>query len=222
MKKIGLICLALVLALGTLGVGYAMWSDTVIISGNVTTGSVDIEIESLSHTRVYKVVQAYGENSVGDIIFWHGATGLALDQGYESGNELLGPIASAITTIPDPQGAPQTVQMDFSNIFPTTTENITGDIVMHYVGSIPAHVSLTAPSYTIISGANLTAYMDVEWYSKPNGAGSWTGPVDPETLQLHYCDRIKLEINFDLPQDNDLMSANGTFAGTLTVQQWNE
>ena len=222
MKKIGLICLALVLALGTLGVGYAMWSDTVIISGNVTTGSVDIEIESLSHTRVYKVVQAYGENSVGDIIFWHGATGLALDQGYESGNELLGPIASAITTIPDPQGAPQTVQMDFSNIFPTETENITGDVVMHYVGSIPAHVSLAPPTYTIISGENLTQYMDVEWFYKPNG-GSWTtNSVDPETLQLHYCDMVKLEINFDIPQDSNLMSCNGTFAGTLTVQQWNE
>jgi len=42
MKKIGLICLALVLALGTLGVGYAMWSETVTIGTTVNTGEVSI------------------------------------------------------------------------------------------------------------------------------------------------------------------------------------
>jgi len=42
MKKIGLLCLALVLALGTLGVGYAMWSDTLTIDGIINTGKVDV------------------------------------------------------------------------------------------------------------------------------------------------------------------------------------
>ena len=37
MKKIGLICLALVLALGVLGVGYAMWDKTLTITGTVST-----------------------------------------------------------------------------------------------------------------------------------------------------------------------------------------
>jgi hypothetical protein len=40
MKKISLICLALILALGSLGVGYAMWSDTVVVNGSVETGAV--------------------------------------------------------------------------------------------------------------------------------------------------------------------------------------
>ncbi|MCD6391565.1 MAG: hypothetical protein J7L92_06220, partial [Dehalococcoidia bacterium] len=55
MKKIGLLSLALVLALGTLGVGFAMWQDTVTIEGTVNTGSVDLDIEELSSTWVYKV-----------------------------------------------------------------------------------------------------------------------------------------------------------------------
>jgi predicted ribosomally synthesized peptide with SipW-like signal peptide len=42
MKKIALLSLALVLALGALGVGYAMWSDSVTISGSVTTNTVTI------------------------------------------------------------------------------------------------------------------------------------------------------------------------------------
>lgn len=44
MKKIGLICLALVLALGAFGVGYALWWDAVIIEGNVQTGIVNVAI----------------------------------------------------------------------------------------------------------------------------------------------------------------------------------
>lgn len=43
MKKIGLICLALILALGALGAVYASWNDTVTISGPVGTGRVNIQ-----------------------------------------------------------------------------------------------------------------------------------------------------------------------------------
>lgn len=42
MKKFGLFCLAVVLALGTLGVGYAMWYEDLFISGTVNTGDLDI------------------------------------------------------------------------------------------------------------------------------------------------------------------------------------
>jgi predicted ribosomally synthesized peptide with SipW-like signal peptide len=40
MKKIGLLCLALVLALGSLGVGYAAWTDQIVINGTVNTGTL--------------------------------------------------------------------------------------------------------------------------------------------------------------------------------------
>lgn len=48
MKKIGLLCLALVLALGTLGIGYASWLDTITIEGQVTTGELCWEFISCS------------------------------------------------------------------------------------------------------------------------------------------------------------------------------
>ncbi len=44
MKKLGLLMLTLVLALGALGIGYAKWSDTVIINGSVETGNVSLGI----------------------------------------------------------------------------------------------------------------------------------------------------------------------------------
>lgn len=45
-KKIGLLCLALVLAMGALGVGFAMWSDTIYIKGIVQTGTVDVQFSN--------------------------------------------------------------------------------------------------------------------------------------------------------------------------------
>lgn len=47
MKKIGLISLALIVALGALGAGYAMWTDTVTVEGPVTTGVVKLGFTGL-------------------------------------------------------------------------------------------------------------------------------------------------------------------------------
>ena len=45
MKKIGLIGLTAILVMGLLGVGYAMWSDTVTIGGPVQTGSLNLSFD---------------------------------------------------------------------------------------------------------------------------------------------------------------------------------
>jgi len=47
MKKIALLILAVVLALGTLGVGYAKWTDSVSVKANVGTDSVGICFDSI-------------------------------------------------------------------------------------------------------------------------------------------------------------------------------
>jgi len=48
MKKIGLICLAVVLAVGVIGIGFASWTDTVVVEETVTTGSVCVGIRDVS------------------------------------------------------------------------------------------------------------------------------------------------------------------------------
>lgn len=45
MKKFGILVIALVIALGSLGVGYAAWTDQITISGPVRTGSLCLSIE---------------------------------------------------------------------------------------------------------------------------------------------------------------------------------
>jgi hypothetical protein len=48
MKKIGLLCLALVLALGTLGIGYATWSDNVTVEEQIFSGDLCVRFASCS------------------------------------------------------------------------------------------------------------------------------------------------------------------------------
>ena len=50
MKKIGLICLAVVLAVGAIGFGYANWSQTLTITEEVNTGDFCMEFGPLSPT----------------------------------------------------------------------------------------------------------------------------------------------------------------------------
>jgi len=45
MKKIGLLIMVLIVALGALGIGYAAWTDEINITGNVKTGSVCLSIQ---------------------------------------------------------------------------------------------------------------------------------------------------------------------------------
>jgi len=51
-KKILFIAMALVVALGGLGIGYARWTDTVTISGPIQTGSVCLAIEPRTYGEI--------------------------------------------------------------------------------------------------------------------------------------------------------------------------
>lgn len=72
MKKIGIICLALVFALGALGVGFATWSGVLNITGTATTGTFGAELSQPSDcTDSEDGLQDIGECSceiVGDTI----------------------------------------------------------------------------------------------------------------------------------------------------------
>jgi predicted ribosomally synthesized peptide with SipW-like signal peptide len=236
MRKVGLIALALILALGSLGVGYAMWSDTVTINGTVNTGNVDLDIVEVSCTHVYKVIDDIvggdldGE-VVGNMIVDPSCTPLAEEQDADPDDvdDLL-LVASAVTS--SCMGDTDYAEMTFTNIFPTAVGNeIEADIVLHYDGTIPAHIVYTEDD----SGLGLLAqYQEEKWlYMKNIGTPenpSYGDPEeidDPDDLQLHKSDKLKYIKYFDLPQTdvdptNATMGLSGTFLITIEAQQWNE
>ena len=203
MKKIGLLCLALVLALGTLGVAYAMWWDEVTIEGTVNTGSVEISIEDVSATYVYK------NTTSGEIVM----SGVPL-----VGNDLMY-VASATAEDVSVAGGPKKVQMTFDNIFPTM-EPIAADVLLHYTGSVPAHVVLLEDDVD----PSIAPYLVQTWWML-NATEEWE-ETEIDGIQLHYCDLVYLWVHLDpeLLQDagKDAQGISGNFTKTVIVHQWNE
>jgi predicted ribosomally synthesized peptide with SipW-like signal peptide len=233
MKKVGLIMISLILALGLGGVGYAMWSDTVTINGTVTTGSVDLDIDGLSSTYIYKVVQDWDEEP-GDPIEWVvggiicSATPIPLDPDGDGTNNLL-LVSSAVATgvlssdVANYDEDAETVTMTFTNVFPTVTCPIAADVVLHYVGSVPAHVIKSVETWTGDDAAALAAEQVEKWEVSTDDGATWTVVADPETLQLHNCHLLRFTKWFDLTEQEAAdMGLSGAFTFTITAQQWNE
>ena len=196
--------MALVLALGALGVGYALWWDEVTIVGTVHTGNVEISIEGLSETWVYKdldtseIVMSPVELVAAHLMYVASAT--AVD-----------------VTAQQADGA-KTVEMTFDNIFPTA-DPIVADVLLHYTGSIPVHIHYTE-SFT---GDDLSPYLVQQWFIL-NAAGEW---VETEMLdiQLHYCDLVWLYVYLDgealQAAGERAQGLSGTFTKTIFAYQWN-
>ena len=87
MKKFGILCLALVMALGALGVGYAAWTDTIFIDGTISTGSVCLEFEVDQWAEVNNCPDSINNPSEEADMNWDGwvqqAGGISCPMGYK-------------------------------------------------------------------------------------------------------------------------------------------
>jgi hypothetical protein len=204
MKKIGLLSLALVLALGVLGVGYAMWKDEVTIEGTVNTGTVVIDIVELSETYVYKNVTS--REMIMSPVPICGA-----------GLELIASATSADVSTADEKK----VEMTFTNIFPTC-QPISADVMLHYNGTVPAHVALTIDEMD----PALEPYLIQTWKVWDAIEQMWV-ERDINGIQLHQCNSIWLIVSLNgTALQEDGRDAQGlkdlTFTKTIVVHQWNE
>jgi len=185
MKKIGLLCLALVLALGTLGVGYAMWSDEVIIEGTVDTGTLRLGI---FHAYVERLEQDKDVATV-DLSF-------------------AGPILEKEFAGFGTKMAYEKLVVALNNTFPCLTVDIA--FYLACVGSIPVHIAginITDPS------GELTWMWEKEpTFSPCYGYFYHTGDPDKEPVitvtlgglkicdQYHWCDWDKADLIIHVEQ----------------------
>jgi len=226
--------------MGLLGVGYAMWSDSVVIKGTVTTGSVDITVLDLfSSTSVRKTED--GGMLVTD------SPSLPLD-GTPAGTAIdafpwaedgsadpdFDPVAYA-TAAADGEDA---VRLYFHNLFPLEligNESFCADFNLLYEGTIPVHI---ATRWEIVPqgdppelppwGTELMKYTHITMTDTRNGV-----PVDQSewlSLQLHKGDIYNVKVCIDVPQTLDsgensqelLSGRTHELIGKIVAYQWNE
>jgi len=220
MRKTGLLVMALVLALGTLGVGYAAWTDTITIDGTVNTGDVDLEIIGYSGTYVWKtdIKEDADEIEVVTGMLPLAVPTFAIDAFPNSGGDpdpVAYAIAEAGTNTAD-------ITVTFENLFPCV--DFVADFLLHYDGSIPVKISLADILITGIPAADAT--ISYAFYES-NANGDEVALIGSEAVvgtQLHQCDYILVKIVIHVTQDETgaNMNASGTIDGTITVKQWNE
>jgi hypothetical protein len=227
MKKIGIICLALVLALGTLGVGYAHWSQTLYIDTTVNTGTLCVGFQELILTEDPEAIDPTTglPKDVGSI------TGEMVDQKGTHYDEYTGeylPIYEKITVAID-------------NAYPCYGVHIVFTVANG--GTIPADV-------TEVNLSDPSGELNFEWTTPPpttpaygyfwkdfDGDGVYDPPgpdpaVDPgEKIisvkfvnlvghQLDPCDEEKAELDLHIEQAAE-QGHTYNFLATITAVQWN-
>ena len=235
MKKIGLLCLVLIFALGSLGIGYAAWTDTLYIEGTVNTGDVDLEIVALSSTYVYKDLDTHECWVLGELKALDGTVlrQYVSDCDYTSTTWYWHPntwapptgsfvVASSVATIDATDD--DKVIVTATNLFPCICWAV--DILIHYDGSIPVrinYVELTTTDPWLLDLIALGKVGVGAWES--NAVGNLIAEIECDDVlgyQLHNCDYIMVIMGLHIPQDDAYMNCSGSFAGKLEVVQWNK
>lgn len=232
MRKIGLLCLALVLALGTLGVGYAAWTDSVTITGTVNTGTVDLVVVDHSNTTVWKsldytddiYVQKTWDNPGSDRTNDPAPTNpidAFPNPPYPPGPAGVDPVATADASA---GASADAIVIDIDNAFPCTA--LTADFLLHYNGTIPVKVQVSNLGF--VDDVNtpdddIASYVTINYWES-NIAGDKVSPsqLPPLGYQFHQCEYILVEITVHLDQTDTLQGQSGTINGEIKVIQWNK
>jgi hypothetical protein len=213
MKKIGLLCLALVLALGTLGLGYAHWSQTIYIEQTVETGTLIVGFQELI---LSEDPEAEGKD-VGSI------TGEMVNQKGEHYSEYWGKLMPIY----------EKILVTIDNAYPCYGVHIVFTVANG--GTIPADV-------TEVSLSDPTGELNFEWTTPPpaspaygyfwkdfNDNGSYDDPgekiikvqfVNLVGIQLDPCDEHKSELDLHVEQAAE---QGHTYHITCEIEnvQWN-
>lgn len=240
LKRIGVLALALVIAIGALGVSYTAWTEDLYINSAVQLGNLDIDVVGVSSTFVYKVPNSppepptYLPETV--VHYPYGDS----DPDAPPGGTL---IASAITENTSQWKDPITGEvvdtdsaiMTFSGIFPGI--DFWADVELMYLGSIPARISFAEISPTSDATMNALwqrgkttkddptrygAWIDGE--IKPSGSAIWSYVGDPLGQQLHQFDMMHIALHIRLPEPEETQFQNLNninFTGKIQVIQYN-
>jgi predicted ribosomally synthesized peptide with SipW-like signal peptide len=212
MKKIAVICLALVLALGGLGVAYAAWTDTVEISGPVTAGEVSWEFDDPLNPGTPRITDDD-----------HGPDPVAPPGSNEEGKDVAWKEFNFVDS--DADGDKDVLEITVHNAYPWYTNHMS--FWLHNNGTIPIKldyvvISGGGESYTLTSPGGVLTF-DLNQNGVDDFKIYWGDSFGVQTEPCEYYD-ISFSILF--LQDNGLPSIQGQEGLTFTIEiyciQWNE
>jgi hypothetical protein len=214
MKKIGLLCLALVLALGSLGVGYAAWTDTIFVNGTVSTGNVDIGFSKIAVSEPNGEVEG---KEVGEIT-----------------SQLSDPIAGCTVYYPWDHEAPVYEKAEFfmTNAYPCYQTSAMVDVAT--CGTVPVKITDLTVSMAQVNPLNHDVIIETLTWVPTTGENGYFINDEGETVfemifvnlvgtQLHRPEKEKdsVEIDMHLKQPAE---QNAVYIITITITgtQWDE
>jgi len=238
MKKIGLLVLSLVVVLGTLGVGYSMWTQQVTINGTVNTGNIQLAIRDNGVTDPVHV--AGGASGLDPLC----SPSLANAVQKDVGNQVSTNIGSALPCTTGGVSWYSSIEEDINNAYPGYNPGFIVQVTN--CGSVPVAISNIVARYTgapagCTSGAqDLVPWMTFSgsWTLKDNngvtqGSGTFTpGTINSIGSQLgvvqidtNWILTVTLNICFaETNAQGTIMpqSACAAYTVTVTAANWNE
>ena len=216
MKKIVLLSLALVLALGSLGVGYAMWSDTVTIDGTVGVAEMVIGFQEITPSEEPEYMD---KDWVGSFDAWGEiVVGTHWSDYWQEDMDIYDKIVAVV-----------------DNGYPGYSTHLVFTVANG--GTIPVHIT----SFTLIDP---TGELDFLWITPPPATPAvgvfWKdfdgdtarNPDESEDIirvqlvnlvshQLEPCDEEKAELDFLILQPAE-QNHQYKILATIVGQQWSE
>lgn len=216
MKKIWVICLALMLALGSLGVGYAAWTDVVQVSGTVDTGTLKLGLYSCSMTDTSAPPNGYVEfpttNPDQSV-----APGFAAPPFYLDKNVAWG--SCSLSDGADADGIIDTATVEIFNAYPCYFNTV--NIYPINLGTIPLRINsvlIEWPGGSQLLYANDYIAMDINQDGYADVEIKW---LDNFGYQLEGGEWVEISFWIHVLQEAPQLSSL-SFSATMLGVQWDE
>ncbi len=222
-KKVGLLFLVMVIALGGIGTAFAHWSSTVTITETITTGSVKIGIRDMGTNDAGSQNDPGWNANTSQLVRYdkHVATATSVNGTTRCFKDIGGLFGGQYY---------ESVTETLTNVYPSYAPTITLQITN--CGTIP--VKLTWETVVTSDPNGLAPYLHiVKWNATyPGGSasgGNATGIADLlDCFQLHPCETIELSFTKHIMQSlpgtplvNAPQGATLVLTHTVTGTQWN-
>jgi len=214
MRKVGLLILALVIALGTLGVGYAKWSDTVTINANIESGNVCIKFDGAGTN-----VDPCTSNNLDYTMIFDGEYWIVASPDTQIDEDLEPKNVGCTTTSLSADG--KTLTVTLNNVYP----GYLADMELHIrnCGTIP--VKIEGFTYTAVSSSCGDDFCisgaDYDWKTPGPCQLLVKYANDEEATQIHP-GRFTTSSFLILVDQSAKQGCTYTFTIEIDAAQWNE